>query len=132
MSTDQLTNKLTTKSEHTSGKSAALQTFPTAILMTTLFIATLSHAHAEQYCKSVDKDGNATYTLATDRGCSSKKIKTIAIHRPPSSVTVPVVTAKSDAVKTDIAALAESPKVGTPPSALAADQSIQLSQDQNK
>jgi hypothetical protein len=36
--------------------------------------------HAEQYCKSVDKDGNATYTLASKNGCHAKKMKTVAIH----------------------------------------------------
>ena len=37
-------------------------------------------AHAERYCKSVDKYGNATYTLAPSYGCRAKKMKTVAIH----------------------------------------------------
>ena len=38
-------------------------------------------AHAEQYCKSVDKDGATTYTLAPKNGCRAKKMKTVAIHQ---------------------------------------------------
>ena len=57
------------------------------IMSLSISLMTISTAHAEQYCKSVDKDGNATYTLAPDKGCNAKKMKTVAIshHITPNS-----------------------------------------------
>jgi hypothetical protein len=122
------TSKSTYKSNRKLSKDAAMQTFSKAILMTTMGIAMISPVHAEQYCKSVDKDGNATYTRAPDQGCSSKKLKTIAIHRLPSPTAAPVVaTAKPDPVKTDAAPVADPAKAP-----VAASPSVQPDQVQSK
>lgn len=94
---------------HTSRNSVITQFLSSTTIIFSLGLIAISTAHAEQYCKSVDKAGNATYTLAPTTGCSSKKYKTIAIHHhisPPVSVTAPSVTAvattqKSDSTKTD-------------------------------
>lgn len=64
-------------------------------------------AHAEQYCKSLDKDGNATYTLASDKGC--KKMKTVAI----SHHITPNATPKPEAAKTTSTATAATAQTNT-------------------
>lgn len=47
----------------------------------TISIITANSAHAEMYCKSVDQNGNATYTLAPDTGCNKKKSKTVGVRQ---------------------------------------------------
>ncbi len=86
-------------STHTSHKSLITQIFSTMAISLSISLLTLGAAHAEQYCKSIDKDGNATYTLAPDKGCNAKKMKTVAIshHITPSSPTAP----KTEAAKTN-------------------------------
>ncbi len=125
------------KSKHNSGDDAAMKIMSKTILTITLGLATLSHAHAEQYCKSVDKYGNATYTLAPEKGCSSKKFKTIAIHRSTASAPARMAAtskseAKPDAVKTDAETMGEPPKALVPQNAPIGEASIQPSQVQDK
>jgi hypothetical protein len=129
-------------------KGVATPIFSSAIITISLSIAMLGTAHAEQYCKSVDKEGNATYTRAPDQGCSSKKYKTVAIHRqistpanvPAPLVPVPLVPAPLVAVtKSDIGGVnttpsAEPAKIPVPPNAAAASPSskTKLSQIEDK
>jgi len=74
-------------SSHRSNKSLIKQILSTTAISLSLGFMAFSSAHAEQYCKSVDKDGNATYTLAPDKGCNTKKMKTVAIshHITPNA-----------------------------------------------
>lgn len=87
-------------STHTSDISLVKQILSTTAISLSLGFMAFSSAHAEQYCKSVDKDGNATYTLAPDKGCNTKKMKTVAIshHITPSTPTPkPAVVAPTTA-----------------------------------
>ena len=86
-------------STHASNKSLIKQILSLTTVSVTISLMTFGAAHAEQYCKSLDKDGNATYTLAPDKGCNVKKMKTVAInhHITPSSSTAP----KPEAAKTN-------------------------------
>ncbi|MBC7750663.1 MAG: hypothetical protein H7Z73_02945 [Candidatus Saccharibacteria bacterium] len=62
----------------------------TPMLITLIMgMVTTNSAHAEQYCKSVDQSGNASYTLAPESGCNKKKFKTIAVshHITPQVAT---------------------------------------------
>lgn len=81
-------------------------------------LLTLGAAHAEQYCKSIDKDGNATYTLASDKGC--KKMKTVAIshHITPSTpAPKPEATAAAAAPAPASTPTTTPASTGTPPAA---------------
>ncbi len=84
-------------SKHTSNKSLITQILSATAISISLMA--FGAAHAEQYCKSIDKDGNATYTLAPDKGCNAKKMKTVAIshHITPSSPAAP----KAEGAKTN-------------------------------
>ena len=57
----------------------SMKLIPTFIALAIGMMTTLS-AHAEKYCKSVDKSGNASYTLAPENGCK-KKFKTVGISQ---------------------------------------------------
>ena len=66
----------------------------TLIALTIGVITATSAAHAEKYCKSVDQNGNASYTLAPETGCK-KKFKTVGIRQfvaPTSAPTSPANT----------------------------------------
>ena len=59
-----------------------------ALGLCTTFIGT---AHAEQYCKSIDRNGSVSYTLAPETGCNKKKFKTVSVsHNLTSTNPVPV------------------------------------------
>lgn len=60
-----------------------------AALTISLTVANL--AHAEKFCKSIDKDGNASYTTAPETGCK-KKFKTVGVSQYKGTVN-PAVTA---------------------------------------
>jgi len=99
-------------STHTSYKSLIKQILSLTTVSLSISLMSLGAAHAEQYCKSLDKDGNATYTLASDKGC--KKMKTIAIsHHTPST------TPKPEAAKTTATAAAATAQTNTTPASSA-------------
>jgi hypothetical protein len=67
-------------SKRISHKALMTSFLSSATMCLSISLMIIGVAHAEQYCKSVDKDGNATYTLAPKNGCHAKKMKTVAIH----------------------------------------------------
>lgn len=79
-------------------------------------IVTTHPAHAEQYCKSVDQNGNASYILAPESGCNKKKFKTIAV----SHHITPQVAAQTTNQQTDKSADKAPAGVQTTPTATAA------------
>jgi hypothetical protein len=91
-------------SKRTSHKALIAQFLSSTVASLCISIIAINAAHAEQYCKSVDKDGNATYTLAPKKGCHAKKMKTVAVSHyitPAPAPTLVPATAPSAQKQTD-------------------------------
>lgn|GEM_PF-4890365 len=78
-----------------------------------LALGASTQAIAEQYCKTVDKSGAASYTLATAKGCN-KKAKSVAIsHAQPVVASKPVMNTDTPTTDTQSAPVASAPAVTT-------------------
>lgn len=66
----------------------------TLITLAMGLMAATSAVHAEKYCKSVDQNGNASYTLAPESGCK-KQFKTVGIHKFMAPMAAPSTTVSS-------------------------------------
>ncbi|GAC1369740.1 MAG: hypothetical protein NVSMB40_02090 [Aquirhabdus sp.] len=62
-----------------------------ALLIAALNVIATTSAHAEKYCKAIDQNGNASYTIAPETGCK-KKFKTVGVKQYRGTVS-PAVTA---------------------------------------
>ncbi len=88
------------------------------VLMVLALGAASTQAMAEQYCKTVDKSGAATYTLATAKGCN-KKAKSVAVsHAQPVVASKPV--ANADAPTADTKSTAAGNSAASAPAATTA------------
>jgi hypothetical protein len=74
------------------------------IMFLSMGLMVIDAAHAEQYCKSVSKNGDATYTLAPENGCHAKKMKTVAIHlhTTPVILTTPNIQIPANAKPSEL------------------------------
>jgi hypothetical protein len=79
------------------------QLFSMSVLALSIGITSIGIAHAEQYCKSIDNNGSASYTLAPETGCNKKKFKTVSVSHhftPASPETVKANTSTDKAAAT--------------------------------
>lgn len=86
----------------TSMKTTSKLTSTFAVL--TISVITANSAHAETYCKSVDQNGDATYTLAPDTGCNKKKSKAVGVRQfvAPAGTSTSTTNTESNKLATDL------------------------------